>query len=447
MHEKILIVDDEPFNLDVLEQELTDRGYVIERAQSGVQALEKSESFRPDLVLLDYMMPGMNGIEVLTELRNRESDIPIIMVTAHGSIEVAVQAMKLGAHDFVLKPFEPDHIALTMQRALEHGRLKREVEVFTEDMDQRYRLVVGGSAVMDHAVELARKAAASRATVLLLGESGTGKEILARAIHAWSDRRQQPLIAINCVGLSRELLESELFGHEKGAFTGADRLKRGKVELAHHGTILLDEVGDISAELQTKLLRFLQERCFERVGGTRPIPVDVRIIAATNRDLEAAVKDGRFREDLYHRLNVIAITLPPLRDRREDVPPLAQFFLQRFGRETKKPFTEITGEALEKLVGYAWPGNVRELANVMERATVLGQPPRVTVQDLPPRVIATEAVPLSGMGSYQVAVNTYRRELILTALARTGGNRAAAAKALGLHRTHLMRLLKALQIP
>ena len=447
MHEKILIVDDEPFNLDVLEQELTDRGYVIERAQSGVQALEKSESFRPDLVLLDYMMPGMNGIEVLTELRNRESDIPIIMVTAHGSIEVAVQAMKLGAHDFVLKPFEPDHIALTMQRALEHGRLKREVEVFTEDMDQRYRLVVGGSAVMDHAVELARKAAASRATVLLLGESGTGKEILARAIHTWSDRRQQPLIAINCVGLSRELLESELFGHEKGAFTGADRLKRGKVELAHHGTILLDEVGDISAELQTKLLRFLQERCFERVGGTRPIPVDVRIIAATNRDLDAAVTDGRFREDLYHRLNVIAITLPPLRDRREDVPPLAQFFLQRFGRETKKPFTEITGEALEKLVGYAWPGNVRELANVMERATVLGQPPRVTVQDLPPRVIATEAVPLSGMGSYQVAVNTYRRELILTALARTGGNRAAAAKALGLHRTHLMRLLKALQIP
>jgi len=447
MHEKILIVDDEPFNLDVLEQELADRGYVIERAQSGVQALEKSESFRPDLVLLDYMMPGMNGIEVLKELRNRESDIPIIMVTAHGSIEVAVQAMKLGAHDFVLKPFEPDHIALTMQRALEHGRLKREVEVFTEDMDQRYRLVVGGSAVMDHAVELARKAAASRATVLLLGESGTGKEILARAIHAWSDRGQQPLIAINCVGLSRELLESELFGHEKGAFTGADRLKRGKVELAHHGTILLDEVGDISAELQTKLLRFLQERCFERVGGTRPIPVDVRIIAATNRDLEAAVKDGRFREDLYHRLNVIAITLPPLRDRREDVPPLAQFFLQRFGRETKKPFTEIAGEALEKLVGYAWPGNVRELANVMERATVLGQPPRVTVQDLPPRVIATEAVPLSGMGPYQVAVNTYRRELILTALARTGGNRVAAAKALGLHRTHLMRLLKALQIP
>ena len=447
MHEKILIVDDEPFNLDVLEQELTDRGYVIERAQSGVQALEKSESFRPDLVLLDYMMPGMNGIEVLTELRNRESDIPIIMVTAHGSIEVAVQAMKLGAHDFVLKPFEPDHIALTMQRALEHGRLKREVEVFTEEMDQRYRLVVGGSAVMDHAVELARKAAASRATVLLLGESGTGKEILARAIHAWSDRRQQPLIAINCVGLSRELLESELFGHEKGAFTGADRLKRGKVELAHHGTILLDEVGDISAELQTKLLRFLQERCFERVGGTRPIPVDVRIIAATNRDLDAAVKDGRFREDLYHRLNVIAITLPPLRGRREDVLPLAQFFLRRFGRETKKPFTEIAGEALEKLVGYAWPGNVRELANVMERATVLGQPPRVTIQDLPPRVIATEAVPLSGMGPYQVAVNTYRRELILTALARTGGNRAAAAKALGLHRTHLMRLLKALQIP
>jgi DNA-binding NtrC family response regulator len=447
MPDKILIVDDEPFNLDVLEQELTDRGYVIERARSGVEALEKSESFRPDLVLLDYMMPGMNGIEVLTELRNRESDVPIIMVTAHGSIEIAVQAMKLGAHDFVLKPFEPDHIALTMQRALEHGRLKREVEVFTEEMDERYRLVVGGSAAMDRAVELAKKAAASKATVLLLGESGTGKEIVARAIHAWSDRRSEPLIAINCVGLSRELLESELFGHERGAFTGADRLKRGKVELAHHGTILLDEVGDISPELQTKLLRFLQERYFERVGGTRPIPVDVRIIAATNRELEASVKDGRFREDLYHRLNVIAITLPPLRDRREDVPPLAQFFLQRFGRETKKAFTEITKEAIEKLIAYPWPGNVRELANVMERASVLGQPPRVTVQDLPPRVIATEPESHPEMGPYQVAVNTYRRELILTALARTGGNRAAAAKALGLHRTHLMRLLKALQIP
>jgi DNA-binding NtrC family response regulator len=446
MQEKILIVDDEPFNLDILEQELADRGYIIERARDGAEALQKSDSFRPDLVLLDYMMPGMNGLEVLTEIRKREYDVPIIMITAHGSIEVAVQAMKSGAYDFVLKPFEPDHISLTVQKALEHGRLKREVEVFAEEMGERYRLVVGKSAKMAHAVELAKKAAGSRATVLLFGESGTGKEIFARAIHNWSDRKGEPFIAINCVGLSRELLESELFGHEKGAFTGAHRLKKGKMELAHHGTVLLDEVGDISQELQTKLLRFLQEREFERVGGTKPIPVDVRIIAATSRDLDGAVKDGRFREDLYHRLNVIPMTLPPLRERREDIPALAQFFLHRFSRETKKQVNEIAQQALAKLLAYAWPGNVRELANVMERAIVLGHGPEVALHDLPPRVIAAEPDGRSETKSYQVAVNAYRRELILTALAQTGGNRAAAAKELGLHRTHLMRLLKVLRI-
>jgi DNA-binding NtrC family response regulator len=446
MHERILAVDDEPFNLDILEQELTDRGYIVDRAESGAQALAKSDVFRPHLVLLDYMMPGMTGLEVLTELRNREFDVPVIMITAHGSIEVAVQAMKAGAYDFVTKPFDPDHLALTIQKALDHGRLKRDVEVFAEEMEERHRLVVGTSAKMEQAVELARKAASSRATVLLLGESGTGKEIFARAIHNWSERRGEPLVAINCVGLSRELLESELFGHERGAFTGADRLKKGKVELGHHGTILLDEVGDISQDLQTKLLRFLQERTFERVGGTKPIPVDVRIIAATNRDLDEAVKSGRFREDLYHRLNVVAITLPPLRERPDDIPALAQFFLQRFSRETKKHFTEFTPEASAKLMVYPWPGNVRELANVVERATVLGQGPKITVESLPPRVIVAEPGARRDEMSYQVAVNAYRRELLVSALARTGGNRAAAAKAVGLHRTHLMRLIKALRI-
>jgi len=295
-------------------------------------------------------------------------------------------------------------------------------------------------------VELSRKAAASRATVLLLGESGVGKEVFARAIHGWSDRREAPFIAINCVGLSRELLESELFGHEKGAFTGAHRLKKGKLELADRGTVLLDEVGDISQELQTKLLRFLQERDFERVGGTKPISVDVRIIAATNRDLEAAVKDGRFREDLYHRLNVVPITLPPLRERRDDIPGLAQHFLDQFSRDTKKRFTDIAPDAMERLTQYAWPGNVRELGNVIERAVVLGRPPRITREDLPPRVAAEGAPERAASQSYPEAVNAYRRELITAALARTGGNRAAAAMALGVHRTHLLRLLKALKI-
>jgi len=446
MTDKILIVDDEPFNLDLLEQELADRGYAVERARNGAEALQKNDALRPDLVLLDYMMPGLSGLDVLREIRASESDVPIVMMTAHGSIEVAVQAMKLGAYDFVVKPFEPDHIALTVQKALEHGRLQRGAAAVAEEADERYRLVVGKSPQMAQAVELARKAAASRATVLLLGESGSGKEIFARAIHVWSERRHEPFIAINCVGLSRELLESELFGHEKGAFTGAHRLKKGKLELAHRGSVLLDEVGDISQELQTKLLRFLQERDFERVGGTRPISVDVRIIAATNRDLDEAVKEGKFREDLYHRLNVIPITLPPLRVRRDDIVDLARFFLDRFARETKKLFTAIAPEAQDRLLAYAWPGNVRELANVIERAVVLGRGPAITLHDLPPRVVAAQPNRESDAASYQAAVNAYRRELIVTALARTGGNRAAAATALGLHRTHLLRLIRALAI-
>jgi DNA-binding NtrC family response regulator len=446
MADKILIVDDEPFNLDVLEQELGDRGYVVERARDGAEALRKNETGRPDVVLLDYMMPGMNGLDVLKEIRGGESEVPVVMMTAHGSIEIAVRAMKLGAYDFVTKPFEPDHIALTIQKAIEHSRLRRGVALLAEEQDERYRLVAGKSALMRQAIDVARKAAASRATVLLLGESGCGKEIFARAIHGWSERRAEPFVAINCVGLSRELLESELFGHEKGAFTGAHRLKKGKMELAHRGTVLLDEVGDISPDLQAKLLRFLQERDFERIGGTRPISVDVRIIGATNRDLDAAVKEGRFREDLYHRLNVVPITLPPLRERRDDIPELAAYFLDRFSRETKKRVTTVSPEAMDRLLGYAWPGNVRELANVIERALVLGQGATITPRDLPPRVVASAGEPAPDGGSYQTAVNAYRRELIMNALARTGGNRAAAAAALGLHRTHLMRLLKALAI-
>ncbi|HEY2988508.1 MAG TPA: sigma-54 dependent transcriptional regulator, partial [Candidatus Binatia bacterium] len=302
MPEKILIVDDEPFNLDLLEQELTDRGYSIQRADSGARALGEFESFHPDLILLDYQMPDMNGVEVLKELRGRGHETPVVLITAYGTIERAVQAMKEGAYDFIPKPFEPDHLALVVQKALEREKLKREVEILSEEVGERYHLVAGKSAKMTQAVDFALKAAASKATVLLLGESGTGKELFARAIHRWSERKDDPFVSINCVALSKELLESELFGHEKGAFTGAHQLKKGKMELADGGTVFLDEVGDISAELQTKLLRFLQEREFERVGGNKPIRVDVRIIAATNRDLDGDVKAGRFREDLFYRL-------------------------------------------------------------------------------------------------------------------------------------------------
>jgi len=446
MSNKILIVDDEPFNLDLLEQELTDQGHIIERANNGSEALKKAESFRPELILLDYMMPDMNGLEVLKELRRRENSVPVVIVTAHGTVERAVEAMKEGAYDFVPKPFEPDHLALTVQKVLERERLKRGIEVLSEEVGDRYRLVVGKSQEMNQAIDLAKRAASSQSTVLLLGKSGTGKEIFARAIHNWSERKTEPFIAINCVGLSKELVESELFGHEKGAFTGAHQLKKGKIELAQGGTVFLDEIGDITPELQTKLLRFLQEREFERVGGTKPIRVNARIVAATNRNLDEAVKSGGFREDLYHRLNVISINLPSLRERREDITDLAHYFLRRFSRETKKNFTEITKEAQENLFAYDWPGNVRELANVMERAVVLGQGQKIALQDLTARFgVPQPKVAASGM-SYHEAIDAARRDYILEALKAANGNRAAAAKALGLHRTHLMRLIKTLRI-
>jgi len=359
---------------------------------------------------------------------------------------LAVEAMKEGAYDFIAKPFQGSHIALVVQKALEKERLTREIEVLSEEIDKRYQLIVGSSAEMNRAIDSARKAALSSATVLLLGESGTGKEVFAHAIHNWSERRDKPFVAINCVGLSRELLESELFGHEKGAFTGANELKKGKVELAHGGTVFLDEVGDISAELQTKLLRFLQEREFERVGGIKPISVDVRIIAATNRDLENALQSGQFRADLFYRLNVVPIALPPLRQRREDIPILAAYFLQRFAAETKKRFTDFSSEAQESLLAYHWPGNVRELANVIERAVVLGQAPELTLLDLPAKVVSLAPAAASGGCNYHDAVDAFRRELIAKTLEQAQGSRAAAAKMLGLQRTYLSRLIKSLGI-
>src|SRR5688572_9410850 len=390
MSQTILIVDDEPLNLDLLEQELTDLGYAVDKADSGKTALEKLAAKPADLVLLDYQMPGMNGIEVLNEIKKKDPALPVIMITAYGTIERAVEAIKSGADDFVTKPFDPDHLAMVVKKALERARLKIEVELLTRELAGRYYLITGTSEAMRRVIADAKKAAASKTTVLLLGESGTGKELFSRSIHEWSERSARPFMAINCVGLGKELLESELFGHERGAFTGAHQTKKGKLEIADGGTVFLDEVGDVSAELQTKLLRFLQEREFERVGGTQAIHVDVRVIAATNRDLASGVKEGRFRTDLFYRLNVIPISLPSLKERKEDIPILAEFFLRRFALETKKNFTGITPEAGARLVAYDWPGNVRELANVIERAAVLGHGPEVTLDDLPPRIAYSE---------------------------------------------------------
>jgi DNA-binding NtrC family response regulator len=442
----ILVVDDDPDIREVLADRLESLGYRVVTAANGMKGLEVLERENPRLVLLDIEMPGMNGLEMLGEIRKRELDVPVIMITAYGTIERAVEAMKEGAYDFIPKPFEPDHIAIIVAKALEREALKREVEVLAEEVDERHHMVVGQSLLINRAVEVAKKAAASRSTVLLLGESGTGKEIFARAIHNWSDRRNQPFIAINCVGLSKELLESELFGHERGAFTGALQLKKGKMELAHGGTVFLDEVGDISAELQTKLLRFLQEREFERVGGNKSISVDVRIVAATNRDLAAGIKNGSFREDLYYRLNVVPLMLPPLRERTEDIAGLANYFLRRFATETKKNFSGINEQALRKLVAYDWPGNVRELANVIESAVVLGQGPELTSQDLPAKTGSAMPKASHDHFSYHGAVEDYRRQLIAKTLAQTDGNRAAAAKILGLQRTYLSRLIKSLRV-
>jgi DNA-binding NtrC family response regulator len=314
----ILVADDDADICEILKDTLTSLGVRIITAANGQECLNRIETDAPDLILLDIEMPIRNGLEVLKELRQRGIGTSVIMITAYGTIERAVEAMKQGAYDFITKPFDLDHIALVVEKALEREKLKGSLEHFSKDTGERYRLIGGESPNMREAIETAKKAAASRSTVLLLGESGTGKEVFARAIHEWSERRGDPFIASNCVGLSKELLESELFGHEKGAFTGAHQLKKGKLELAHGGTLFLDEVGDISSELQTKLLRFLQEREFERVGGMQPIAVDVRVIAATNRDLANAMKEGRFGEDLYYRLNVIPMALPPLRDRKED---------------------------------------------------------------------------------------------------------------------------------
>jgi DNA-binding NtrC family response regulator len=447
LRQTILVADDDPYIQEALKDRLESLGYGVLQASDGTQALAIIEGQNPHMAFLDIEMPGMKGIDVLREIRKRENDLPVVIITAYGTIDLAVEAMKEGAYDFIPKPFQGSHVALVVRKALERHKLERGIAILTEEIDKRYQLVAGTSAKVHEAITAAKKSAASKSTVLLLGESGVGKELFARAIHTWSDRKDQPFVAINCVGLSKELLESELFGYERGAFTGAHQRKRGKIELAQNGTVFLDEVGDISEDLQAKLLRFLQEREFERVGGTELIRVDVRIIAATNRDLKEAVKEGRFRADLFYRLHVVPITLPPLRERKEDVPTLAHFFTQRFAQESKKHFTGISDEALDRLMAYDWPGNVRELANVIERAVVLGQPPIIQLEDLPEgiAVLKTETATAEGSSYYQF-IDDYRRQIIANALAQSQGNQAAAARVLGLQRTYLARLIKTLGV-
>jgi DNA-binding NtrC family response regulator len=378
-------------------------------------------------------------------------ELPTIVITAHGTIETAVEAMKEGAVDFILKPFDPQYLEIAVRRALERRQLLDSNRLFRDALAARSASILGESPLFQAAVQTAQKAAGTTSTVLLLGESGTGKEVFAHTIHQWSPRRDKPFVVVNCVALSEHLLESELFGHEKGAFTGAHQAKKGKFEAANGGTVFLDEIGDMPPNLQTKLLRVLHDHEFERVGGTRPISTDIRVLAATNRDLDEAVKAGRFRADLFYRLNVIRIVLPPLRDRREDIPPLARHFMARYAAETNRPVRRISAEAMDLLCRYDWPGNVRELANTIERAVVLCAGETIAAADLAlpgthPSSRTPDPLPAGETDGFHEQVNAYRRQVLVSALRRTNGNHTQAAKLLGLHRTYFLRLLQKLNI-
>ena len=446
-----LVVDDDPTARRMLDVRMRALGCQVAMAGTGREALIAIERDLPAVILLDLQMPQMDGMEVLRALNRDGVDVPTIVITAHGTIDTAVEAMKEGAVDFILKPFDPQYLEIAVRRALERRQLLDSNRLFRDALAARSANILGEGPLIRTAIQTAQKAAGTNATVLLLGESGTGKEVFAHTIHQWSPRRDKPFVVVNCVALSEHLLESELFGHEKGAFTGAHQAKKGKFEAANGGTVFLDEIGDMPLSLQTKLLRVLQDHAFERVGGTRPISSDIRVLAATNRDLDEAVQAGRFRADLFYRLNVIRIVLPPLRDRQEDVPALAQHFMARYAAETKRPVRRITEEAMNLLQSYPWPGNVRELANTIERAVVLCAGETIAAADLalpgthPPFRREAPISAEEAEGFYEL-IDSYRRQVLVTALQRTNGNHTQAAKRLGLHRTYFLRLLRRLDI-
>ena len=451
MNAKILIVDDDPDIVLMLEDRLQATGYETVAALEGQQALDLIVQESPQLVLLDLTLPKLSGIDVLKRLAQMKpvDSPPVIVMTAHASIQAAVEAMKEGAYDFLTKPLDNDHLLIVIRKALERDSLRRQVAYLRSEVDGRYANIVGNSPLVRSVVESAQRAAKSDAGVLLLGESGTGKELFARSIHQWSPRSAMPLIVINCVALTETLLENELFGHERGAFTGADRQQKGKLEMADGGTVFLDEIGDMPPTLQAKLLRVLQDREFQRVGGSKTVSVNIRIIAATNKDLRQAVKSGQFREDLYFRLNVVTLTLPPLRERQGDVPALAQFFLERHTRDAKRPGMVLSAAAVEALTRYSWPGNIRELDNVIARAVVLS--PKDTIEPEMLVLLSDDAdlrqseddtfLPYLDL-PYHESMEEHSRYIITRAMERAEGNQTKAAESLKLQRTYLARLLK-----
>jgi two-component system, NtrC family, response regulator len=447
----ILVVDDEVNYLTVMEALLGDAGYEILTAPSAIEALKIAAASDLDLVLTDMKMPKMSGIELLDELQRLYPGLPVIIMTAYGTVEKAVTAMRKGAFDYILKPFKNDEILVTIAKALEHRHLILSNRLLNQELEKKYGFpnIVGESRVMQDILALVKRVAQSRATVLITGESGTGKELIARAIHQCSNRANRSFISVNCAALTETLLESELFGHERGAFTHAVAMRKGRFELADGGTLFMDEVAEMSQGLQVKLLRVLQEMEFERVGGTRTIKVDVRVVAASNRDLKEEVEAGRFREDLFYRLNVVHLHLPPLRQRQEDIPLLATHFINKYVQENLRDKTRITPEALKLLIQYAWPGNVRELENVMERAVILCSNSIISPQDLP-----GELVPASTESRLEIdrfiplhtplpeALDTIEEQMIRRALEKSGQVQVRAAEILGITKSLLQYKLK-----
>jgi two-component system response regulator AtoC len=438
MKKRILVVEDEEKLRRVIELQLVSAGFDVDKAATAEEGLKIVD--RADLVLTDLKLPAMDGLQFLNLIRRQNAHVPVIMMTAFGSVETAVQAMKAGATDFLLKPFSLDHLMQVVYKALEMRALREENRQLKEELGRRYEYdnIVGRSSGMQEIFATVERVAPTRATVLLAGESGVGKDLIARAIHFHSPRRDRPLVKINCTAIPENLMESELFGYEKGAFTGAQTSKPGKFEQADTGTVFLDEIGDVPAGIQVKLLRILQEREFERLGSNVTRHIDVRVIAATNQDLRAALEQGTFREDLYYRLNVVPINIPPLRERKQDIPFLANHFLHKLAPDMGGPVESITDAGMEKLMAYHWPGNVRELENVIERSLVM-----CTGSELDAKDIKLEAAPRpraqndSHFLPEGMTLDQYEQELIREALRRADGNKSHAARLLGLTRNAL----------
>ena len=442
-HERILVVDDEEQMRDLLAKVLERKGFQTSVCGDGTEALAFLEKEPVDLVVTDVRMPGLGGMEALRAVKELNPDIVVIIMTAFGSIDQAVQAVKEGAYDYINKPFKIDEMLLTIEKSLDERHLRHEVSALRQEIRTRYHFenLIGKSRPMQEVFGLIEQVAGSRSTVMVYGKSGTGKELVAKAVHYNSPRSTKNFVTVNCAAIPAELLESELFGHERGAFTGAIATKVGKFELATGGTLFLDEVGSMRLDLQAKILRALQEREVERVGGSRTIKIDVRVIAATNRDLKKAVEEGAFREDLYYRLNVVPITLPDLKDRPEDIPLLANHFVQKFGQESNSGIREISKEAMAILISHTWPGNVRELENVIERAATLGRGPAVQPSDLPPH-LAGGTNPLERALAKEATLEDLEKDYIAMILRRTKGHQIRAASILGIDRRTLYRKIR-----